>query len=137
MLHHISKVFNLCSPTDTHFLVIVNLTFVMLNKFKLPRLHLIFSQSDYLIRVVNTKFSLHLWTLFAYHPCHKSLSNHILLPDYLSKITGWVANNVDPDQTPRFAASDQGLHCCSVLPVLEIRANTVSFLREHSCRTNV
>ena len=26
------------------------------------------------------------------------------------KIAGWVANSVDPDQTPRSAASDQGLH---------------------------
>ena len=23
----------------------------------------------------------------------------------------WVANSVDPDQTPRYAASDLGLHC--------------------------
>ena len=23
----------------------------------------------------------------------------------------WVTNSVDPDQTPRSAASDQGLHC--------------------------
>ena len=30
---------------------------------------------------------------------------------YVCKITGWVANRVDPDQTPRSAASDQGLHC--------------------------
>ena len=28
----------------------------------------------------------------------------------MSKISGWVANGVDPDQTPRFAASDLGLH---------------------------
>ena len=26
------------------------------------------------------------------------------------KIARWVANSVDPDQMPRFAASDQGLH---------------------------
>ena len=26
------------------------------------------------------------------------------------KIAGWVANSVDPDQTPRFVASDLGLH---------------------------
>ena len=27
------------------------------------------------------------------------------------KIAGWVANSVDPDQTPQNAASDLGLHC--------------------------
>ena len=27
------------------------------------------------------------------------------------KIAGWAANSVDPDQTPRSAASDLGLHC--------------------------
>ena len=27
------------------------------------------------------------------------------------KIAGRVANNVDPDDTPRFAASHLGLHC--------------------------
>ena len=26
------------------------------------------------------------------------------------KIAEWVANSADPDQTPRFAASDLGLH---------------------------
>ena len=26
-------------------------------------------------------------------------------------IAGWVENSLDPDQTPRFAASDLGLHC--------------------------
>ena len=35
----------------------------------------------------------------------------ILLPVNLCKIAGWVANSVDSDQTPRSAASDQGLHC--------------------------
>ena len=29
----------------------------------------------------------------------------------MSKIAGWVANSVDPDETPRFAASHLGLHC--------------------------
>ena len=27
------------------------------------------------------------------------------------KIAGWVANSVDPDETPRSAASHLGLHC--------------------------
>ena len=29
----------------------------------------------------------------------------------LPPTAGWVANNVDTDQTPRSAASDLGLHC--------------------------
>ena len=33
------------------------------------------------------------------------------LPDVVSKIAGWVANSVDPDETPRSAASHLGLHC--------------------------
>ena len=27
------------------------------------------------------------------------------------KIAGWVANSVDPDETPRFVASHLGLYC--------------------------
>ena len=30
---------------------------------------------------------------------------------YYLKIAGWVANIVDPDETPQFAASHLGLHC--------------------------
>ena len=35
----------------------------------------------------------------------------ILPPVNVCKIAGLVANSVDPDQTPRSAASDLGLHC--------------------------
>ena len=35
----------------------------------------------------------------------------ILLPMNVYKIVGLVSNIVDPDQTPRSAASDLGLHC--------------------------
>ena len=34
-----------------------------------------------------------------------------LLPMNVSKITECMTNGVDPDQTPRIAASDLGLHC--------------------------
>ena len=34
----------------------------------------------------------------------------LLLPVNMCKISGWVANSVDPDQTPLNAASDRGLH---------------------------
>ena len=38
-------------------------------------------------------------------------SIYILLPVNMCKISGWVANSVNPDQTPHFVASDLGLHC--------------------------
>ena len=34
---------------------------------------------------------------------------HLLSVDVLSFTR--MANSIDPDQTPRYAASDQGLHC--------------------------
>ena len=34
-----------------------------------------------------------------------------LIPVNVYKIAGLVVNSVDPDQTPRSAASDLGLHC--------------------------
>ena len=36
---------------------------------------------------------------------------HFFLPMNVYKIAEWVANSVDPDQIPRFAASDLCLHC--------------------------
>ena len=37
----------------------------------------------------------------------------------------WIANSVDPDQTPHSAVSDLGLHCllCSGLPVRILSVN--------------
>ena len=58
-------------------------------------------------------FEYHIYPKYS-HPCclpYISLQQVILLPVSLSKIAEWVANTVDPDQTPRFAASDLGLHC--------------------------
>ena len=40
----------------------------------------------------------------------KLFKKSILLTVYVFKVAGCVANGVDPDQTPRFAASDLGLH---------------------------
>ena len=40
------------------------------------------------------------------------MNKYRLLPDVVAqKIAGWVANSVDPDETPHIAASHQGLHC--------------------------
>ena len=44
------------------------------------------------------------------------------------KHAGSVANSVDPDQTPRSAASDQVLHCLFTLSVLILKTNTVTGL---------
>ena len=49
--------------------------------------------------------------LLFYHTCSKNWTTsfcHLLI---CLKTAGWVANSVDPDQTPRNAASDLGLHC--------------------------
>ena len=40
-------------------------------------------------------------------PREKGILTHLSLASH----KGTVANNVDPDQTPQNAASDQGLHC--------------------------
>ena len=39
------------------------------------------------------------------------------------------ANSVDPDQTPRFAASDQGLRCLSMVLLRDARLKWVNILR--------
>ena len=35
----------------------------------------------------------------------------LLIPCFIIEIPGFNANSVDPDQTPRCAASDLSLHC--------------------------
>ena len=44
-----------------------------------------------------------------YRTCSKIWTSKILLPDIVSKIAEWVANSVDPDETPHSAASHLGL----------------------------
>ena len=39
------------------------------------------------------------------------MNKNNLPPMLCLKIAGWVANSVDPDETPRSAASHLGLHC--------------------------
>ena len=43
------------------------------------------------------------------------INKSILLPVNGCQIAGSEAKSEDPDQTPPFAASDLGLHCCSGL----------------------
>ena len=40
-----------------------------------------------------------------------NLKKKSLLPIDVSEIAGWVANSVNPDQTPQNVASDLGLRC--------------------------
>ena len=46
----------------------------------------------------------------------------------MSKIAGRVTNNIDPDQAPRFAASDLVLTVCSEMFVQILEINTVGKL---------
>ena len=46
-----------------------------------------------------------------YHICSKIWTSTIHYPKLCLKIAGWVANSVDPDETPRSAASHLGLYC--------------------------
>ena len=45
-----------------------------------------------------------------YHICSKIWTSTIHYPMLCLKIAGWVANSVDPDETPRSAASHLGLN---------------------------
>ena len=51
----------------------------------------------------------------------QNLNKYNLLPNVASKIAGWVANSVDPDEAV-FAASHLGLHCLH----RPVRSNTYS-----------
>ena len=46
-----------------------------------------------------------------YHTCLKFLTCPFYSPLVRPKTAGWVANSVDPDQTPRSVLSDVGQHC--------------------------
>ena len=46
-----------------------------------------------------------------YHICSKIWTSTIHYPMLCLKIAGWVANSVDPDETPHSAASHLGLYC--------------------------
>ena len=46
-----------------------------------------------------------------YFLSYTSLQQVHFLPMIMCKIAGWVSNRLDPDQTPRSAASDLDLHC--------------------------
>ena len=46
-----------------------------------------------------------------YHTCSKIRTSTIHYLMLCLKIAGWVANSVDPDETPRSVASHLGLYC--------------------------
>ena len=41
----------------------------------------------------------------------RNFNKYNLLPKLCLKVAEWVANSVDPDEMPHFAASHLGLHC--------------------------
>ena len=49
----------------------------------------------------------------------------LLLPCFI-KMPVLNANSVDPDQTPRFVASDQGLHCLPMSLLWDVRHEWVN-----------
>ena len=44
-----------------------------------------------------------------------------------------MTNNVDPDQTPHYAASDQGLYCLLMHMYLVLEKNTVAEYKKFTC----
>ena len=71
-----------------------------------------------------------------YHICSKIWTSTIHYPMLCLNMAGWVANSVDPDETPRSAASHLGLYCllrpvCPNIPILRRNLHTVylHFLR--------
>ena len=51
----------------------------------------------------------------------------LLLPSFI-EIPVFNANSLDPDQTPRFAASDLGLHCLSMSLLWDARHKLINCL---------
>ena len=64
------------------------------------------------------------------------LNKSIFLPANMCKIAVWEPNSVDPDQMPRSAVSDLGLHFCSGMSVRIYKVRTAIWsnrpLRNHS-----
>ena len=71
-----------------------------------------------------------------YHICSKIWTSTIHYPMLCLKIAGWVANSVDPDETPHSAASHLGLYFCSGLSVQIHTVNTVA-PENRGSRTNL
>ena len=63
---------------------------------------------DYMVYRIYPKYS---DTLTPYHICSKIWTSTIHYPMLCLKIAGWVANSVDPDETPHSAESHLGLNC--------------------------
>ena len=61
-----------------------------------------------------------------YHTYSKIWTNTIYCPMMCLKIAGWVANSVDPDETPHSAASHLGLNCLFRAVCLKTYENTVT-----------
>ena len=56
----------------------------------------------------------------------EGVSSCFLLQSYFIEIPVLIANNVEPDQMPHSAASDQGLHCLPMSLVWDARHKWVN-----------
>ena len=85
------------------------------------------------------RFSRALFTVFAHSIQTPQPLTHfiqiwtstIYYPMLCLKIAGWVANNVDPDETLQFVASHMGLHCL-LRPVWPNTYNKVLYGHSHA-----
>ena len=64
-----------------------------------------------IILAVKREYRIYPDTSTPYHICSKIWTSTIYYPMLYLKTAGWVANSVDPDETPRSAASHLGLYC--------------------------
>ena len=56
---------------------------------------------------------------------------------WVRKIAEWVANSVDPDQTPRSAASDLGLHCLLISVCPNTYSKYGNFIKSNPLRNHL
>ena len=76
------------------------------------RLSLVYKSAEFIIHKMEYRiYPKYSDTLTPYHICSKIWTSTIHYPMLCLKIAGWVANSVDPDETPRSAASHLGLYC--------------------------
>ena len=64
----------------------------------------------------------------------EEVSGQILLLPYFIEIPVFNANGVYPDQTPRSAASDLGLHCLPMSLLWDARHKWVKYVFQESIR---
>ena len=78
------------------------------SKYNVPFFHGTYTQEPITYYRIYPKY---LDTSTSYCKCSKIWTSTIHYPMLCLKIAGWVANSVDPDETPRSVASHLGLNC--------------------------